>query len=260
MAADALELSRRLQREVPGLSGCLVALDSETLAVADIKGAKATLMAGRTRRPGERGGAESAKGPSWLLADNSAIGSFTCPAVMRGADVVIDDLSSAVGVPKGLCALSLSRDVRQDAAARAALEQVIAQLEVPAGEVLDLAGYNQLCLARNHNAQAVVADLTCHPAVTAVRYPGLAGDPARQVALHTFEHGFGPWVRFNLAGAAEAQAALQAAAELETAGEARVRSELFSATDDETAVRLAVGDEDPLAIVMWLEAVLDPAL
>ena len=259
VAAPASELLQRLQEEAPGLSGCLVALDPVTLTVADIKDAKASLAAGPMRGHKEREATKSTPEPSWLLVDNSAIGSFTCPAIMRGADVVIDDLSSAAEAPEGLCALSLSRDVCQDAAARAALEQLVAQLEAPVGETPDLAGYNDLCLKRNHNAQAVVADLTCHPAVASVRYPGLIGDPAREVALHIFEHGFGPWVRFSLAGAVEAQAALQVASELETAGDAQVRSELFSVCDDEAALRLAVGDEDPLAIVMWLEAVLDPA-
>ena len=262
VAAAASELRQRLQGEVPGLSECLVALDPVTLAVADIKGAKSALMAaGRQRGRGVRGAAETngVETPSWLLVDNSAIGSFTCPAIMRGADVVIDDLSSVPGAPGGVCALSLSRDIYQDARARSALEQVTTQREATVARVPDLAGYNELCVKRNHNAQAVVADLTCHPAVGEVRYPGLAGDPDRETALHTFEHGFGPWVRFNVAGVAEAQDALQVACKLEVAGEAQVRSALFSAPDDEAALCLLVGDEDPLASVMWLEAVLDPA-
>lgn len=263
VATAASELCQRLQSRVPSLSERLAALDPVTLAVADIKGAKGALMAARRQQGrGAHGSDEAAAGtvtPFWLLVDNSAIGSFTSPAIMRGADVVIDDLSSVPGAPGGVCALSLSRDICQDAKARAALEQAIGQLKASVARVPDMAGYNELCVKRNHNAQAVVADLTCHPAVGEVRYPGLVGDPAREIALHTFEHGFGPWVLFCVAGVAEAQAALQVAQELGTGGEAQVRSELFSAPDDKAALRLVVGDEDPLAIVMWLEAVLDPA-
>lgn len=260
--ASALELRERLQSEVPGLSSCLVALDSMTMDVADIKAVKGALGARVKKRAQKEQtlvGSKEAARPAWLLVDNSVAGSYTCPAIMRGADLVIDDLSTVAGAPVGVCALSLSRDISKDATARAAAEQVATQLGRTSALSLDLADYDELCLKRNHNAQATVADLTCHPAVTGVRYPGLAKDPAHQVALHTFEHGFGPWVRFGVAGRAEAQAALQVAHELETAGEARIRSELFSAPDDESALRLAVGDEDPLALVMWLEAVLDPA-
>lgn len=257
VASSASELRSALTSEVPRVSECLETMNLASFAVGDIKYAKAALRGGGSALSGGSVG-DGASGASWLLADNSRVGSFTCPAIMRGADVVIDDLTSLAEAPVNLCALSLSRDVCKDEQTYGALEALVRQWGTSAHEP-QLEEYNALCLTRNHNAQAVVADLTCHPAVSAVRYPGLPEDISHPVALRTFEHGFGQWVRFSLAGPQEVQGALEVASGLETGGAARVRSALFSVPGDEASLLLAVGDEDPLAIVMWLEAVLDPA-
>lgn len=43
-------------------------------------------------------------------------------------------------------------------------------------------------------AQAVASYLACHPAVEAVRYPGLTGDASYHEASCTLRGGFGPFV------------------------------------------------------------------
>lgn len=51
-------------------------------------------------------------------------------------------------------------------------------------------------------AQVVASYLACHPAVEAVRYPGLTGDAAYHEASCTLRGGFGPLVDVLLASGA----------------------------------------------------------
>ena len=49
-------------------------------------------------------------------------------------------------------------------------------------------------------AQVVACYLACHPRVTALRYPGLKGDPLFPRAANELVGGFGPRVAFAVAG------------------------------------------------------------
>lgn len=49
-------------------------------------------------------------------------------------------------------------------------------------------------------AQVVANYLVCHPCVEAVRYPGLKSDPDFPRAANTLVGGFGPYVRYRVAG------------------------------------------------------------
>ena len=49
-------------------------------------------------------------------------------------------------------------------------------------------------------AQVVASYLVCHPRVEAVRYPGLKSDPDFPRAANTLVGGFGPYVRYCVAG------------------------------------------------------------
>ena len=50
-------------------------------------------------------------------------------------------------------------------------------------------------------AQVVACYLVCHPRVDAVRYAGLKSDPLFAEAAQTLQGGFGPCVRYCVAGA-----------------------------------------------------------
>ena len=69
-------------------------------------------------------------------------------------------------------------------------------------------------------AQVVANYLACHPSVEAVRYPGLKTDPDFSRAANELVGGFGPYVRYCVAGEwrlweAEARAARDQVMELE---------------------------------------------
>lgn len=49
-------------------------------------------------------------------------------------------------------------------------------------------------------AQVVASYLACHPCVEAVRYPGLKSDPDFPRAANMLMGGFGPYVRYRVAG------------------------------------------------------------
>ena len=49
-------------------------------------------------------------------------------------------------------------------------------------------------------AQVVANYLRCHPKVESVRYPGLKADPLFEEASHKLVGGFGPFVRYCVAG------------------------------------------------------------
>ncbi len=49
-------------------------------------------------------------------------------------------------------------------------------------------------------AQVVANYLACHPRVEAVRYPGLKADPDFPLAANALVGGFGPYVRYCVAG------------------------------------------------------------
>ncbi len=271
--------------------------------------------------------AEKAARPRGALlgCDVSATGPYLCPAAMRGADVVVDDLSSLGFGPAAfrpaapVCALSLSRDALRDAAATSAAERLAASRPAPPAAVRALAaalpGFPERCRRRADAASAVASYLTCHPDVAATAYPGLKGAPAHGTAERVLEHGFGFSVAFVpasspaavlagsnalepaaaprpdapdaqspaptalaplSAGPAAPQALVSPAAvlagsnALEPAAAPRpdapdaqspaptALAPLSAGPAAPQALVLTVGDADPLALVMWLERILDP--
>lgn len=216
-----------------------------------------------------------------LGCDVSATGSYLCPAAMRGADVVVNDLSSlglgpaAAPSPAAapICALSLSRDALRDAAAVSAAERLAASrpMEPAAVRALSAAlpGFPERCRRRADAASAMASYLACHPDVAATAYPGLKGDPAHGTAERILENGFGFSVAFV---PASSPAAVLAAADALEPGARRpaaaapdappptptTLAPLPSARAAPQALLLTVGDADPLALVMWLERLLDP--
>lgn len=218
-----------------------------------------------------------------LGCDVSATGPYLCPAAMRGADVVVDDLSSLGFGPAALrpaalrpaapvCALSLSRDALRDAVATSAAERLAASRPAPPAAVRALAaalpGFPERCRRRADAASAVASYLTCHPDVAATAYPGLKGDPAHGTAERVLEHGFGFSVAF--VPASSPAAVLAGADALEPAAAPRpdapdapspaptALAPLPAGSAAPQALVLTVGDADPLALVMWLERILDP--
>ncbi|MEY8436802.1 PLP-dependent transferase [Atopobiaceae bacterium 24-176] len=204
-----------------------------------------------------------------LTCDVSATGPYLCPAAMRGADVVIDDLSSLGPVAPGvsLCAVSLSRDAMGTPTSRAQ-EAFAASHPAPETAVAAvgqaLQGFPERCQRRADTASALASYLACHPDVASVSYPGLKGDAAHGTAERVFEHGFGFSVAFVPAGSPAAvlaaSKALAPAGEPEASAVPHVPTTLspLPAVAAPAALLLVAGDEDSLALVMWLERLLDP--
>ena len=132
-----------------------------------------------------------------------------------------------------------------------------------------LPGFPERCRRRADAASAMASYLACHPDVAATAYPGLKGDPAHGTAERILENGFGFSVAFV---PASSPAAVLAAADALEPGARRpaaaapdappptpaALAPLPSARAAPQALLLTVGDADPLALVMWLERLLDP--
>ncbi|WP_251158226.1 PLP-dependent transferase [Caniella muris] len=223
--------------------------------------------------------AEKAARPRGALlgCDVSATGPYLCPAAMRGADVVVDDLSSLGLGPAAapVCALSLSRDALRDAAAVSAAERLAASRPMAPAAVRALSaalqGFPKRCRRRADAASAMASYLACHPDVAATAYPGLKGDPTHGTAERVLENGFGFSVAFApapspaavLAGSGALEPAARARRDAPAAPDAPLPSPttlapLPSGPGALQALLLTVGDADPLALVMWLERLLDP--
>ncbi len=222
------------------------------LAVRDLRAEKAALARGRL-----------------LGCDVSATGPYLCPAAMRGADVVTDDLSSlGLASPSApLCALSLSRDAvgtpAADAAAAFAASHPAPEDAVRAvGRALQ--DFPVRCRRRADIASALASYLACHPDVSSAAYPGLRDDPSHGTAERVLEHGFGFSVAFvpvpSPAAVLAASKALEPAGSQDGPAAPHASTTLLPLpkTGVPRALLLAAGDEDPLALVMWLERLLDP--
>ena len=106
--------------------------------------------------------------------------------------------------------------------------------------------------AATANAAVLARRLADHPAVTAVRYPGLPGDPGHRLAS-SFMSGFGAMVSFDVAGGAPAADAVCGAARLirqaTSLGSVESRMERRGAVPGQDhlppgLIRLSVGCED----------------
>ena len=91
-------------------------------------------------------------------------------------------------------------------------------------------------------ARALAEFLRCHPAVGAVRYPGLPAHPDHAAAASTLLHGFGPVVEFEVRGRLRRGPCVLG---------------LAPVSDDEAAWRLAVsGIDDPVDVADSLDQAL----
>ncbi|PZS33781.1 MAG: cystathionine gamma-synthase [Pseudonocardiales bacterium] len=200
---------------------------------------------------------------------------FSTPLVVRaldyGADVVMhsatkylsghSDLLMGVLVTRAAelgASLKLRRDLT--GAVPGALESYLA-----------LRGLRTLALRMQRaqaNAAELAARLAAHPAVTRVRYPGLASDPGHERASR-LHHGYGAMISFEVAGSADDAEAVCQRVELishatslggvESLIERRARHAIDAAQGTPpTLLRLSVGIEHVEDLWADLEQALTP--
>ncbi|MEP7019989.1 MAG: PLP-dependent transferase [Pseudonocardiales bacterium] len=134
---------------------------------------------------------------------------FSTPLVLRaldyGADVV---MHSATKYLSGHSDLLMGVLVTRAAELGASLKlrrDLTGALPGSLESYLALRGLRTLALRMQRaqaNAAELAARLAAHPAVTRVRYPGLASDPGHELASRLHD-GFGAMISFEVAGAAE---------------------------------------------------------
>ena len=116
------------------------------------------------------------------------------------------------------------------------------------------------------NALAIAGLLEGRADVAGVRYPGLPGHPAHELAARQMHGLFGPVVSFELAGAAEARRFLDAASlvteatsfgGVHTLAERRARWGMDAVS--EGFIRLSAGIEDPDDLLADIAGALDAA-
>ncbi|OBI88213.1 cystathionine gamma-lyase [Mycobacterium sp. 1245805.9] len=143
-----------------------------------------------------------------LVVDNTAATPFgQCPLAL-GADLVVASATKGLSGHSDLLAGYVAGNQPELIAA-------VERQRLLAGAILG--GFEAWLLLRSlgsaglrfdrqcRNAQAVATMLAGHPAVRAVRYPGLVGDPAHPVAVAQMRR-FGALVSFELADAAAVRA------------------------------------------------------
>ena len=206
--------------------------------------------------------ASAAPSPAPLaVVRNDFAGPWACRPLAMGADVVVEDLATWLGVPGLLvCAHAGSAG---EAYLRA--EGLRTADEAPAmGEAarILLATTSARMQRRCDTALACAAYLEAHPAVAWVSYPGLAADAAHDDAHRTLEHGAGTLMAFGLAEPARAAGVLaRAGADGDLLG---ARACGLSACDATRLVAgpaagclvLSCGIETPMDVVAALEAAL----
>jgi cystathionine gamma-synthase len=172
-----------------------------------------------------------------------------------GASVVVHSATKAIG---GHSDLMLGAAVARDGGVAARLREARTAAGAVPGTMeawLALRGIRTLPLRieRGTASAAVLAErLRRHPEGSAVRYPGLAGDPANATAARLLR-GFGAVVSFEVAGAASADAvcaAVEVITHASSLGGVETVIERQSRWHAEPSVpngllRLSVGCEDP---------------
>ena len=118
-----------------------------------------------------------------LAVDVSLTSALGCPAGRLGADVTLASLDRIVCTPAcGMVMVGLRREALQGRDGCAGMADVASALPVPEVSQLQalaagMADFDARRRCANDNAQVMAAYLRCHPAVRAVRYPGLTDDP-----------------------------------------------------------------------------------
>ena len=174
---------------------------------------------------------ESPTNPTIEVADLPAIGAglpertrfvvdntFATPMLQRplesGADIVLHSATKLISGHSDvlLGALVTREDDAETYAALLGVRSATGATVGPMEAYLALRGLRTLPLRQAQaqaNAQVLAERLAAHPAVVAVRYPGLPTDPGHATAARTMS-GFGSLISIELAGAAEADAAIAA--------------------------------------------------
>lgn len=185
----------RLARELGGIGlACLAAPDAATLLRELAAAGRAEVVAPLAERPAScpdlRGLAATALAEGRALLVDSTIPTLGgCPAVRQGAALAADVVAPGVVA------------VLVGAAAPAWLAEALGARPAAACDVAPaLAARAATHRARSDVAQEVACYLECHPAVEAVRYPGLRHDPSFVVASQVLQRGFGPVVDWRERG------------------------------------------------------------
>ncbi len=143
---------------------------------------------------------EASAAGRFLVVDNSLASSFGCPAARLGATLVIESLDAILcDIGSGLIAASVKDEAPEELGP---LVASFAERPRPQGRMLEelarrLSSFERRRREASDAAQVAAAYLTCHPAVTCVRYPGLKDDPTYRIAASTLQSGFGPCVDFR---------------------------------------------------------------
>jgi cystathionine gamma-synthase len=203
---------------------------------------------------------------------------FATPYLQRplelGADVVVHSTTKYLAGHSDVVGGFVAVDDDELAAGLRVVQNAAGAVPGPFDCFLVLRGVKTLAVRMDrhaHNARAVVDMLGAHPAVSAVRYPGLAAHPGHEVAARQMR-GFGGMVAFSLAGGEEAALALLGTTRLFTLGEslggaesligypARMSHAALAGTTlavDPALVRLSVGLEQVDDLVADLGQALD---
>jgi cystathionine gamma-synthase len=119
----------------------------------------------------------------------------------------------------------------------------------------------------SESAMTIARHLQCHPALTAVLYPGLTSDPGHEVALRQMNGGFGGMLSIRVRGGAERAMAVAAAVRVfkratsfggvESLIEHRRSQEGPSSSVPDDLLRLSIGMEAPADLMADLDAALE---
>jgi cystathionine beta-lyase/cystathionine gamma-synthase len=143
-----------------------------------------------------------------LVADVTDAGLGGCEACLLGADIACCRLDLPAGAADASTVLAFGLSRHAAASTRlltSVLDGLAATCPPSVATLVATAADLPARLARRRSAsdaaQVVAGYLACHPAVSSVRYPGLAHDPSHAVATSTLHAGFGPYVSYVRRGA-----------------------------------------------------------
>lgn len=225
-AGDAYVEARRLlgEREADGRLrvGYVDAIELDAV-LAELPGAD-VLWIDALSNPGldvpelDRLAAAARESGATVVVDATLATPMLVRPLARGADLVLHSATKYMG---GHSDLLLGVVAAADAERAARLRDSRAGLGSVPGTMeawLGLRGLRTLPLRIERGAETAMAlagRLAAHPAVTTVRYPGLASDPAHRAASRLFD-GYGAVLSFEVRGGAERADALCAAVRLIT--------------------------------------------
>lgn len=137
-----------------------------------------------------------------LVVDNTFASPYLQNPLALGADVVVHSTTKYIGGHSDVLGGALIVADPELGEQLAYAQNAIGGVASPFDAWLTLRGLKTLGVRMDRhcaNAEEIVDLLTGHPAVAAVRYPGLASDPGHEVAARQMR-GFGGMIAFTLAG------------------------------------------------------------